>query len=316
NLLVIWGLLLCGGYRLAETINTVLCLVLAVCLMACAATVLPNVTGELLRGLVPRRPAGSDEWLMLVALVGIVMSGSATICYTAWVEERSMGLFGYARQQKRRLTRRDLPPRSDEETRRMLGWLRVNRINIALSYGLGALICCSTFILGVAVLGPAGVTLKGAGLARELSLMMTEIMGPWTRPVFYMGTWAAVISTLVAVLDGSPRMLVQPIRQHRPSLYAKLSEANWHRLLMTLMGLGSFAVYVLKPDALTLVLWLGAVDAPLVGILFLAYVYLSRRYIPPAYRSGWPWAFAMTAVGIIYLAIGVYYGIMTIADHL
>jgi Mn2+/Fe2+ NRAMP family transporter len=268
----------------------------------------PQVAGELAGGLIPRMPSREGELLMLVSLIGIVMSGSATVYYSAWVEEREMGLFAHARGMGRRLAGKEIEPQSDEEVRRMHGWLRVNRINVSLAYVLGALICFSTFVLGVAVLGPEGAKLKGVDLARELSLMMTKVLGPWAKGLFYAGTWAAVASTIVAIFDGSSRVFVQPLRQHLPAVYAKLSFGAWQKILMTLMMFGSFAVYALKPDALTLVIWMGAVDAPLVGILILAYAYLARRYIPKAYRSGVIWAAAMLLIGIVYLAFGAYYG--------
>ena len=316
NFSLVWLLLVAGGYRLAEKINTVLCLVFTFSLMACAAKMVPRVTGELASGLIPRLPSQEGELMMLVSLIGIVMSGSATIYYSAWVEEREMGLFGHARGLGRRLVGTEFQPQSEEEIRRMCGWLRVNRINVTLAYVLGALLCFSTFVLGVAVLRPAGVTLKGAELAPELSLMMTKVIGPWAKTVFYIGTWAAVASTIVAIFDGSSRIFVQPLRRHLPAVYSKLSFGAWQKILMTMMMFGSFSVYALKPDALTLVLWMGAVDAPLVGILILAYVYLAKRYIPEAYRSGVVWSAAMLLVGLVYLAFGAYWGYEKVTEAL
>ena len=60
--------------------------------------VLPQVVGELARGLLPRMSAESDQWLMLMTLSGIVMSGSTTVFYGAWAEERQMGLFWFSRR--------------------------------------------------------------------------------------------------------------------------------------------------------------------------------------------------------------------------
>ncbi len=88
----------------------------------------------LARGLVPRRPSSPGELLMIISLVGIVMAGSGTIRYSAWMEEREMGLLGHVRQKSRWVRCDAFQPRSDQEVRRMLGWLRVNRINIVLTY--------------------------------------------------------------------------------------------------------------------------------------------------------------------------------------
>ena len=307
NYTLVWGLLVVGGYRVAEAINTVLSLLFTVCLALCAVAVLPQATGELARGLVPQVPKSTGEWLMLMALSGIVMSGSTTVFYSVWAEERQMGMFGFARRLGRPLTRREIEPHSEEEVRNMRGWLRVNRINVALAYLLGAMICLSTFVLGVAVLRPAGVTLSGAKLAPELSLMMTRVAGSWSKPVFYLGAYAAVISTAVGILDGGPRMYAQPLRRLLPVLFEKLSPAAGHRIIMTLMVAGSGTVYVLVPDALKLVVWMGAVDAPLVGLLIATYAYLARCYVPSAYRRGLIWTLAMACIGFIYFAFGLSY---------
>ena len=146
-----------------------------------------------------------------------------------------MGLLGFVRRIGRRLTREQFEPQSREELRRMRLWLRINRINVTLTYCLGALVCLSTFVLGVGVLRPAGVRLTGAALAPELSLMMTEVIGPWAKGVFYVGGWAAVVSTAVGILDGGSRMYVQPLRHLAPELYVKVSFGTWQKLLMTLM---------------------------------------------------------------------------------
>ncbi len=308
----IWMLLVVGGYRLAERLTLVFCTLFSLCLISCAAVVLPGVIGELAGGLVPSLPSRPGELLMVVSLAGIVMAGSATIYCTGWVEERGMGLFDHVRRSGRRISREEIEPRSDEEVRRMNLWLRINRINVTLIYSLGAAICLSTFVLGVAVLGPAGVTLKGPALARELSLMMTDVVGPWAKGVFYLGAWAAVVSTAVGILDGSSRMFTQPIRQLAPAQFARLSVGTWQKILMTLMIAGSGFVYLLVPDAVMLVTWMGAIDAPLVGILILAYAYLCRWYLPAAYRRGPIWTLGMAAIGVVYLGVGIWFFIARI----
>ena len=120
--------------------------------------IFPEVTGELASGLVPRMATSPDQLLVMMSLAGIVMAGSGTIKYSAWAEERDMGLFAHTRDTGR-LSRDQFQPVSEEEIKRMRGWLRVSRINISLSYGLGMLICLATFVLGVGILRPAGVQL-------------------------------------------------------------------------------------------------------------------------------------------------------------
>ncbi|MHC4401864.1 MAG: Nramp family divalent metal transporter [Planctomycetota bacterium] len=307
NYALVWSLLVLGGYRIAEYLNTALSILFTACLVACAVAVLPQAMGELVGGLLPRLSGGSDQWLMLMTLSGIVMSGSTTVFYSAWAEERQMGMFGFTRKSGRRLTRREIQPQCQEEIQRMLGWLRVNSLNVAITYILGLLICLSTFVLGVAVLRPAGVTLGGPELARQLSLMMTSVAGSWAKPVFYVGAYAAVTSTAIGILDGAPRMYAQPLRRLFPTLFERLSPKARHRIIMTVMVIGCWSVYVFVRDAVQLVVWMGAVDAPMVGILFIAYAYMARFYLPGPYRRGTLWTLVMVLIGTLYFAFGVGY---------
>ena len=309
NFFLAWLLLVVGGYRLAERFNTVLCLLFTFSLLVCALFVVPQVSGELARGLIPRAASGPEEWLIMMSLAGIVMAGSGTIKYSAWAEEREMGLLAHTRRVGR-LNRHQFEPSSLEEVGRMHGWLRVNRVNVVLSYTLGLIVCLSTFILGVGILRPAGVQLTGAGLARELSLMMTEVLGPWARSLFYLGAWAAITSTAVSIFDGSSRMFVQPLREKAPGLFSRLPAAGWQKLIMTLMMVSCWSVYLFVPQPVTLVLLIGAIDAPLIGILIITYAYLGRRYVPQAYRSSAFWCLAMLLIGLLYLALGVSYALL------
>lgn len=314
NYVGIWFLLIVGGYSLAEKLSMIFCALLTICLVACAVVALPGATAELTAGLVPSVPSQPGELLMLVSLSGIVMAGSTTIYYSVWAEERQMGLLGHARRIGRRLRHDEIAPQSDEEVRRMRRWLHINSTNVWLTYTLGALICLSTFILGVAVLRPAGVTLKGATLTRDLSLMMTGVAGPWAKSLFSIGAWAAMVSTTIGILDGGSRMFVPPTRQLAPALFAKLSVDAWQKIIMTLMIAGSGFVYIVVPDALELVIWMGAIDAPLVGILIIAYGYLCRRYVPEPYRRGARWTAVMMTTGLLYLAVGTYFAVTRIAE--
>ena len=306
NFVLVWVILVGGGYRLAESFNTVFCLLFTVALVACAVFVFPEVTGELASGLVPRMATSPDQLLVMMSLAGIVMAGSGTIKYSAWAEERDMGLFAHTRETGR-LTRDQFQPTSEEEVKRMRGWLRVSRINISLSYGLGMLICLATFVLGVGILRPAGVQLAGAGLARELSLMMTQVLGPWARSLFYLGAWAAIMSTAISIFDGSSRIFIQPMRAKLPGFFARLSANHWQKIVMSLMMTGSWTVYAFIPKPVTLVLVMGAIDAPLIGVLMITYAFLGRRYLPRAYRSGAFWCVSMVLIGLLYLALGVSY---------
>ena len=307
NYVLIWVLLAVGGYGTAERVNAVLCVLFTLCLMVCAAVVLPGAMDTLASGLKPEIPTNGEELLMLVTLTGIVMAGSTTVYYSAWAEQLGMGLFGPIKRTGRRITVDEMQPESDEEIRRVHGWLRVNRMNVALTYLLGAAVCLSTFILGVVVLRPEGVTLEGPELAPELSLMMTKVAGPWAKSVFYIGACAAVLSTAIGVLDGGSRMYVQPIRRATPALFARLSFASWQKLIMTGMVVGCLWIYILVPKPVTLILWMGAIDAPLVGMLMIAYAYLGRWYLPPAYRYGVAWSLVMLVIGVLYLALGGYF---------
>ena len=75
------------------------------------------------------------------------------------------------------------------------------------------------------------------------------------------------------------------------------------------MMIGSWSVYRFIPEPTTLVIWLGAIDAPLVGVLIMAYAYLCRNYIPQVYRAIAFWTVAMFLIDLLYVGFGILYGI-------
>lgn len=303
-----WVLLTTGGYRLAESINTVLTIAFTLCLMACAALVIPTIGSELVTGLIPRVPPsepGKNALLMIAGLAGIVMAGSGTVRYSAWAEEREMGLFKLSRRRTETLANEEIEPESQEEVQRMRGWLKVNRVNVILTYLLGFFVCTSTFVLGVGILRPAGVELAGPALARQLSLMMTEVWGTWARSVFYLGTWAAIISTAISVFVGSMRMDIQPLRRIAPGYFNPKRIRLFQKAMVTVLMLSSWIFYTLLPEPTVLVILMGVVDAPLVGVLIITYAYLARYRIPGAYRIGTVLTVLLFLIGAIYLAFGL-----------
>ena len=79
------------------------------------------------------------------------------------------------------------------------------------------------------------------------------------------------------------------MRAKLPGFFARLSANQWQKIVMSLMMTGSWIVYALIPKPVTLVLVMGAIDAPLIGVLMITYAFLGRRYLPQAYRSGAFW---------------------------
>ena len=76
------------------------------------------------------------------------------------------------------------------------------------------------------------------------------------------------------------------------------------------MMTGSWIVFAFIPKPVTLVLVMGAIDAPLIGVLMITYAFLGRRYLPQEYRSGAFWCVSMVVIGLLYLALGVSYAFL------
>jgi len=164
--LVLSALLLRGGYRWLE----MLCKVLVVGIVACfviTALRAPLDPGAILSGLLPGLPGGAAPALMAAAIMG----GAVHITI--------IGMHTY-NTNARGWTVGDLPLARFDTV-----------VSMGLAFGLYSL---AIFLVGAAVLHPAGITVRLAG---DVALALDPLLGPGAGAVFLAGLWAATFSTIM-----------------------------------------------------------------------------------------------------------------------
>lgn len=130
-----------------------------------------------------------------VAMFGLTGVGADEMTtYTYWCIEK-----GYARW----------TGPADGTSQRALranGWLRVMRMDVALSWLVCTVCTLAFYVIGASVLNPQGLVPAGNDVITTLSRMYTDTLGPWAEVVFLVGAIAVLWSTLIGSVASVPRL--------------------------------------------------------------------------------------------------------------
>jgi hypothetical protein len=122
-----------------------------------------------------------------VAAFGITGVGATElVMYPYWCIEK-----GYARY---------TGPRDDSPqwTARAFGWTRVMGIDVANAMIVYTFATIAFYLLGAGILNRNDVVPKGSAMVQELSRIYTETLGEWSLPLFLIGAFAVLYSTVFA----------------------------------------------------------------------------------------------------------------------
>ncbi|QFU88596.1 Nramp family divalent metal transporter [Amycolatopsis sp. YIM 10] len=149
--------------------------------------------GDVAGGLELAVPAGALG--LAVAMFGSTGVGADEMTtYTYWCIEK-----GYARWT-------GPADGSAERDRRAEGWLKVMRLDVAVSWLVCTLCTLSFYVIGAAVLNPQQLVPQGNAMITTLSRMYTDTIGPWAEVVFLVGAIAVLFSTNVGSTASVPRL--------------------------------------------------------------------------------------------------------------
>ncbi|OZF51269.1 Nramp family divalent metal transporter [Rhodococcus sp. 14-1411-2a] len=130
-----------------------------------------------------------------VAMFGLTGVGADEMTtYTYWCIEK-----GYARWTG---PADGTPARA----RRADGWLRVMRMDVAVSWLVCTVCTLAFYVIGASVLHPQGLVPAGNEVITTLSRMYTDTLGPWAEIVFLVGAIAVLWSTLIGSVASVPRL--------------------------------------------------------------------------------------------------------------
>jgi Mn2+/Fe2+ NRAMP family transporter len=180
--------------------------------------------------------------------------------------------------------------------------LREAMVDFKLGYG-GSLITALMFLsLGALVMFGSGASFPGSAgeFAARFIGMYTNALGAWSRPIIVAVAFATMLSTLLTVLDGYPRVLAAGCRLVSPGTESVGRGPYW--AFMLAMMAGAMLIFwlitaIMRPlvDVTTTVAFL---SAPLFAYLNYRAIFngeLPAEALPP------PWLRALSWVGLLFL---------------
>lgn len=218
--------------------------------------------------------AGWQAVSTALAAFGIIGVGaSELIAYPYWCLEK-----GYARF----TGPRDNSPQWAERAR---GWMRVMRWDCACSLVIYTFATLCFYILGAAVLHPAGLSPSGNAMISTLAQMYDAVFYPWGDWVFLFGAIAVLYSTVFVATAGNTRVSADAIRVFRFGAFTEESRQWWVRFLCAIMPIVNLLVYLVSKSPVKLILLAGFTQAtllPLLGgaALYYRYARCDRRITP------------------------------------
>jgi Mn2+/Fe2+ NRAMP family transporter len=281
-----WGLILLsvclvvlasGGFTLLDGIMKLMMALLVVCtLVALVAAAVHGPVGA--TGFEPPAVWDAAGIAFLIALMGWMPTPvDASVWPSLWMHER-------ARQTGHRPT------------------LREALVDFKIGYW-GSLIMALMFLsLGALVMFGSGETFPGSAhdFAARFVGMYTNALGPWSRPVIVAVAFATMLSTLLTVLDGYPRVLMEGARLAWPKAIALGRAPYW--LCMVAMMVGALLIFVfvtsiMRPlvDVTTTVAFL---SAPLFA--WLNCKAIATRDVPPDAAPP-KWLRVLSWAGVVFL---------------
>lgn len=204
--LVIWtvimlaitiGLNVLNKYKLLENVSFWMVVVFTLTTIGLAAA-LPATRfafgwSDIASGFTFNIPAGAVGIAFAVfGLTGVGADEMTT--YTYWCMEK-----GYARWA-------GPDDGSEERAQRAVGWIKVMRLDIMVSWVICTLCTLSFYIMGAAVLHPQGLNPSGNDVILTLSHMYSDVMGPAGYYIFLIGAIGVLWSTFIASTASVPRL--------------------------------------------------------------------------------------------------------------
>ena len=171
-----------GSFRLFEIVMSILTGIMFVTVVFTAIVIRPDLA-SVLRGFVPTVPHGAGMWVL--AVVGGVGGTVTLLSYGYWIRE---------------------------EGRQSVQDLKLCRVDLGLGNGVTALFGLSALAIGSRL----HLDSQGADLAEQLASQLASVVGPWGRPVFLLGLWGAVFSSLLGVWQSVPYMVADFWELSRP----------------------------------------------------------------------------------------------------
>ncbi len=315
-------LVISGRYSLVEKIASFMAGILILIVIVTTIKVFTSA-GEFVDGLIPGLPEDMDMQFVMPWL-GFILAGAAGIMwFSYWVVAREYG--GKQLSDENIEQKKDDSQLNSDITEKLKKWMKVMSNAAAIGVIGGGLVIISFLILGTELLKPQGIVPEGIDVAKDLSMLLSDV---WGR----VGFWLLIISITVALAgtilsnqDGWGRMfadatliLLSRRIKESPSLQGD-QEKNWWQKIITDRGKlkNTYAIIfgaiiplivffmIRNPvDILSVAGIVAAVHTPVIVFLTL---YLNHKRLPDALRPGIISSIFMVLAGLFFTAFAIYH---------
>ncbi|GAB3301620.1 Nramp family divalent metal transporter [Parasphingorhabdus pacifica] len=231
-----------------------------------------------------------------VAMFGLTGVTSDEITYyTYWCIEK-----GYARW---------VGPNdgSDEWKRRAQGWIRVMYKDAMVSWVVYTVGTMAFFIMGAAVLHPAGLVPEGNAMITTLSHIYTDTLGEWASSAFLLGAVAVLGSTLWAALPGWARVATNAVSLCGVFDWRDTAQRQkWMRVFTVLFPIAWGGAYLFFAAPVFMIQTGGFIGGLFLIAVTVATWYLRRTEVEVELRGGAWFTAALVTSSLLIAALGVY----------
>jgi manganese transport protein len=248
------ALLCVGRYKLVESVSTIMValfvLATVVAVVAMQTTTPYAVTGaQLAQGFAFELPPKLVTAFGAFGLIGV--GASELIYYPYWCLEKGYGL---------RVGPND---GSEEWKERARGWLKIMRIDAWCSFAVYTSTTIAFYVLGAAILHARNLQVENANMIETLSFMYRDVFGEWIVPLFLLGAFAVLYSTIFGGTASNARLLVDSLRLTRLKTYRDAEEhARWVKYAAVALAIAFTTVFIAWRAPVSLV-FIGAVGQAL-----------------------------------------------------
>ena len=271
-----------GGFRSFERLMQGLIGVMVVAIVACAALTFQDPAGALSGLIVPTIPAGSTA--SLLALIGGVGGTITVLNYNYWMREAKI----------------EGP-----------GALRYVRTDLAIAYGVTAILAIAILIMANRAFFETGVVLDRSTVVPQMAAMLGSTLGPFGAIAYSVGFWGATLSSLLGVWQGVPYMYADMygiVKKHSPEKREELTQVTSTPYRIALV----FIALVPVPFAFLDQPLLVVISYTVVGSLFIPFLAATLLYMnnripwPPGVRKNSMGAnLVLCLVLLFFLSVGI-----------
>lgn len=252
-----------------------------------------NISGaELWSGLQFSLP--SKLIMVAIAAFGITGVGSdEIIAYNYWCLEK-----GYAAY---------TGPRTGEEAwmRRARGWVKVMYLDAFVAMLIYTLVTAAFYLLGAAVLNPAGLVPEGNEVIETLALIYTQSLGTGVKTAYLVGAFFVLFSTVFATLAAWSRLFSDIFGQLRWIDFRNPVQRNKTiRLLSWLFPAIWLITFLFINLPVAMILFGGVVGSIMLLVVLFAAIHFHKKRLR-FFKAGplYEFSFWLSVISILLVAI-------------